>query len=430
MSVVGRNVRDGLRDRAVARKKHILLTTAWFPSEKNTNGIFVKEQAEALCRAGHKVTVLIVTNSLFRPWIRQVMTGEFERYDKSELLRIIHKHIVFPFPARLARNPAAAVKAYNINRVYGTVKAYCDIHGRPDLVHHHCLSDNAYLAKAIAERLQIPYVFTEHSNYFSYEELNRFNWFEALEDHYDFVRGAAARIAVTEIRARGYERIFSAPFVCVPNLVVDIFASPLVRRSPILPFTFICVAILDPRKRQDILLRAFARAFKERNARVILVGNGVCEKAYKDLAQQLGIERQVTFEGKCDRSEVRRLFDQSHVGVLSSDQETFGIALTEAMFRGLPVIATRSGGPEEIVTPDTGVLVPTNNEIALSQAMKEVFDDYNRFSPAKVSQLAKTKYSEAVIVGKLEQVYDRIDASRRQLTAGDAVAANSMDSAG
>jgi glycosyltransferase involved in cell wall biosynthesis len=396
---------------AVGTKRHILLTSAWFPSEQNTNGIFVKEQAEALCRSGHRVTVLIVTVSLIRPWLRSFFSKVRARYETSELLTIIRKHIVFPLPARLFTNPKARVKQYIINRVCNRMKTYFAVDGRPDLIHHHCLSDNSYLAEGISKSFDIPYVFTEYSNYFTYAELNRFNWFETSKDHYSFVKNAAARIAATQIRARGYEKIFNVPFICIPNLVTDSFAGSLPKRSPDLPFTFICVAVLDHRKRQDILLKAFARVFKGDNVRLVLVGSGVLEEEYKVLSARLGLEGQVIFKGKRDRNEVRNLFDESHVGVLSSDQETFAIVLAEAMFRGIPVISTRSGGPEEVVTPETGLLVPTGDEIVLAGKMKEMYDHYGRYDPEKIRASAMRRYSEAAVVPQLERIYDQVCAT-------------------
>src|SRR5262249_17396977 len=300
--------------------KHILVTSAWFPTDRTTSGVFVKEQAEALSRSGNRVTALVVTNARLGSWLR-TLTAKKPRYDKSEFATFIRKHVVFPLPSRFFNDPAATVKQYIIKRVCNRLNSYFAVHGYPDVVHHHCLSDNSYLAEAIAKSLGIPYVFTEYSNYFTYADLNKFNWFETSADHYRFVKNAAARIAATQIRARGYEKIFNVPFICIPNLVIDLFACSLAKQSLDLPFTFICVASLDHRKRQDILLKAFAKVFKGHNVRLMLVGNGILEEEYKALSARLGLEGQVIFTGKRDRNEVRKLFDESHVSVLSSDQE-------------------------------------------------------------------------------------------------------------
>lgn len=102
------------------------------------------------------------------------------------------------------------------------MKKYVTENGKPDIIHHHCLSDNAYVTEALASEFKIPYVFTEHSNYFTYEELNKFNSFETFEDHKRFVQHAAERIGVSEIRANGYSKIFGVPFIVVSNMVQEL----------------------------------------------------------------------------------------------------------------------------------------------------------------------------------------------------------------
>ena len=82
---------------------------------------------------------------------------------------------------------------------------------------------------------------------------------------------------------------------------------------------------------------------------------------------------QVEFPGLLNREEVRNIIQESHVVVSSSIIETFGVTLIEGMSCGKPVIATRSGGPEEFVTPEVGILIPTDDITALANAMKSMF---------------------------------------------------------
>jgi glycosyltransferase involved in cell wall biosynthesis len=58
--------------------------------------------------------------------------------------------------------------------------------------------------------------------------------------------------------------------------------------------------------------------------------------------------------------------------VLSSRTEGFSIACIEAMGCGIPVIATRSGGPQEILEGEAGILVPTDDPEAIAQAIDDV----------------------------------------------------------
>lgn len=390
-------------------KPHILITTAWYPTDKSTSGVFVKEQGEALCRAGHRVTILLITYSTLAGKFRQPR----EQFDKSDLLDVVHLHVVFPLPGRLFKNPSAYFKKTILKRANSWMKEHISKNGKPAIIHHHCLSDNAYVAESLSKNFNIPYVFTEHSNYFTYKELSKFNAFETFEDHKRFVQHASARIAVSDVRAKGYASIFDAPYVVVSNMVQELFAGPLNSGTKSKRFTFVCVAILDTRKRQDLLIRAFAAAFKGQEVRLQLVGNGHKENSYRQLAAELGVEAQVEFSGKQNRENVKQIFDEAHVAVLSSDQETFGVVLAEAMFRGIPVISTICGGPEEIVTPATGLLCPKGDETALADAMKKIKMQYSTYSPAAIREYAQSHFSEKIIIAELESIYDRCIAEQK-----------------
>lgn len=383
-------------------KPHILLTTAWYPTDKSTSGVFVKEQGEALCRAGHRVTILLITYS--------TLAGARKprpKFDKSELMEVVHLRVTFPLPGRFFKNASAYFKKTILKRANSWMRKHISAHGKPGIIHHHCLSDNAYVAESLSKNFGIPYVFTEHSNYFTYEELSKFNAFETFADHKRFVQNACARIAVSEVRAKGYASIFDAPYTVVSNMVQELFAGPLTSNKKAEHFTFVCVAILDTRKRQDLLIRAFAAAFKDQPVRLQIVGNGHKENAYRQLANELGVAAQVEFTGKQNRENIKRIFDEAHVAVLSSDQETFGVVLAEAMFRGIPVISTICGGPEEIVTPETGLLCPKGDAAALADAMKKMKSEYSTYSPAAIKDYATAHFSENIIVHALEAIYSK-----------------------
>ena len=189
---------------SATKKPHILITTSWYPTDKSTSGVFVKEQGEALCRAGHNVTVLLITYSTLSGWFRQSRP----QFDKSALLNVVHLNIVFPLPGRFFKNASAYFKRTILKRTNRWMKKHVAENGKPGIIHHHCLSDNAYVVESLSGNFNIPYVFTEHSNYFSYSELNKFNSFETFEDHKRFIQNASERIAVSDVRAKGYTTIF------------------------------------------------------------------------------------------------------------------------------------------------------------------------------------------------------------------------------
>ena len=96
---------------------------------------------------------------------------------------------------------------------------------------------------------------------------------------------------------------------------------------------------------------------------------------------------------------------KAHAFVLSSQHETFGVVLIEALAQGLPLIATRCGGPEDIINKDNGLLVPINDVDRLAEAMFSIYNNYEKYDPEKLREHCKEEYSEKSISLKLIEIY-------------------------
>lgn len=388
-----------------ASRLHILLVPAWYPSATNTNGVFVKDQGEALVNAGHKVAVLVVNYFSFGAWFRKWLNGGFTAYDQSRLVSLIEVNCVFIRPLRFVKDKNRYMQETVAAKVLRRMKRYAAVAGTPDVLHHHCLSDNAFLTERLSRLWNRPYLLTEHSPYRTDAELNKFNPFETFADRERFVKNAALRIAVSGYWANFYEAIYNAPYTVIPNMVDRIFDGPVTAQKNE-AFTFCCVAFLDKHKNQSGLLKAFAMKFKGRaDVRLELVGNGPAENELKTLTEQEGISGQVIFHGKLPREKVVEVLDHSHVAVLASFAETFGIALVEAMFRGLPVVTTACGGPEEFVQPDNGLIAANRNTADLAEKLEQVFRNYKHYDPLQIAAAARGKFSGASLVKRLEEEY-------------------------
>jgi glycosyltransferase involved in cell wall biosynthesis len=109
--------------------------------------------------------------------------------------------------------------------------------------------------------------------------------------------------------------------------------------------------------------------------------------------------------------EVRETLWDAHAFVLSSRYETFGVALVEAQATGLPVVATRSGGPEDIVTEETGRLVPTEASGALAQALRAMRDQWASYDPHRIRAHVLDTYGPEPFVRRVRSFYRQARAS-------------------
>ena len=136
------------------------------------------------------------------------------------------------------------------------------------------------------------------------------------------------------------------------------------------------VGRLAPWKGQDVFLRAFAQAFPEGRTHAVIVGSalfGEAEVAYgaglRRLAEELGLSPRVEFRGHREDI-VRELGSMDILVHASTTPEPFGQVVIEGMSAQLPVVASRSGGPEEIISDGVdGLLYPPGDVAALAQIL-------------------------------------------------------------
>jgi len=132
------------------------------------------------------------------------------------------------------------------------------------------------------------------------------------------------------------------------------------------------IARLEPVKDLPLLIDAFARLRAQMPlAELVIVGDGSEKAALARAARDYAISNAVHFTGA--RSDARRLLPAFDVYVNSSLTEGVSVSILEAMAGGVPVVATRVGGtPEVVLHGSTGLLVPSRDGAALTNALLQL----------------------------------------------------------
>jgi glycosyltransferase involved in cell wall biosynthesis len=293
------------------------------------------------------------------------------------------------------------------------VESYAAVYGVPDLIHGHAALWGGHAAMLASRALQRPYVVTEHSSYIMTGDISPVMRKHAAEVY----RNASAVIAVSRRLQTSVDAVADAVVSeVIPNTVdTDYFSlRPARRRGD--AFTFLAVCDLVSYKRVDLLIRAVARHHvHDPNTRLVIAGAGKDRRQLRALARALVPNGRVEFTGALPRWQVRQWMREAGALVLCSDNETFGVVLIEAMAMGLPVIATRSGGPEEIVSTDNGILIDCGDSDALLRAMSEV--RRRRFDPRAIRENVRRRFGYPVIANRLCAVYERLLSHRHQEVA-------------
>lgn len=390
-------------------KFHIVIIPTWMPKPGSTSGIFAREQADALIACGHKVSVLMFqyVSPLNRLKLR--LRGlPASNWLKGRTVKPIAFDFVNPIPTRFSSDPNKKQKKAFLKFAEKKFAQYISQNGKPDLIHHHEIANYCYITAHLSKKFDIPYVLTEHSP--RHPDDIHFSTYETKDERVEMIRKAKLRMAVSNFYKNRYEAFFDIPFITVPNLVNKIFnETPL----PHLPkssndFRFLNVGATVPIKRQDILIKAFAKAFKNMpGIRLSIVGDGVSENELRNLVSSLGVEKQIDMPGSKNKMEILALMDSVNIVVVSSETETFSVVAAESLSRGNPVLTTRCGGPEEFVDDINGMVCHINDVHDMAEKMQLIYKKYSSFNHKAIAQKAAEMFSEQAVVKQLEDIYTK-----------------------
>ncbi len=169
--------------------------------------------------------------------------------------------------------------------------------------------------------------------------------------------------------------------------------------------TFCFVARFHPIKNHEMLIRAFHIVHEKlEGCELILAGDGENRGKIEKLVCQLGLENNVIFLGEV--KDIPELLKKVDIGVISSDSESFSLFLLECMAMGIPTVATRTGGMEELMDGN-GMLVKCNDAEDMASAMLELaWNDDLRASMSKTGLKLAKQYDISQIASRYLDLYE------------------------
>ena len=390
---------------------NILILPSWYPANVNDiGGSFFREQAIAIAKRGVEVGVIHPSlRSMRRP--SSILAGPYGvQAENDEGVQTYRSHGTAWFP----RLPSLH-KWQWLRHGHQLFEQYVNDHGRPDVIHVHSMLNAGVLALDIYKQYGIPYVITEHSSAFARGLLSEQQKFLARNVAHHAIKRFAVSKPFCELLMHqlGDE-------TCVwnemPNIVSQYFLdhkTDALFNKKVKPFRFIAIAFLTKFKAIENLIHAFAKGFSGRDGvHLSIGGNGPERHRLEALVKNLGISEQVKFLGLLSRAQVLDTMNSADVFVLPSHYETFGVVVIEALALGKPVIATRCGGPESIIEPGDGLLVPTQDVDALARAMTEMALNIDHYDAEDIRERCRERYSGDAVVSRLTKVYQEVIEAR------------------
>lgn len=246
----------------------------------------------------------------------------------------------------------------------------------------------------------------EHSGHQTIDPITR--------DHMRAAYGALdAVVTVTEADAelvRSGLELRSTPVVAIPNSI----PAPGVPSSTLDSRLIIAAGRVEPAKRFELLIHAFARLAPDHPGwNVRLYGAGSAVAGLRDLIHSYGLEGSIRLMGS-----VQNMGDEwtkASIAVSTSDAESFGMTLVEAMRAGVPLISTDCPtGPREIITSgEDGILIPTGEVDPLVETLDRLMSSRDvRTGLSKAGLRRGEDYDITAIAERHVRLFTRLVTSR------------------
>lgn len=403
-------------DHRQKKRMNIFVIPTWYPTPENPlSGIFTKEQCAAYASAhpksnvivakwdnGHSYLAITRPFKLFKAFIRYLfakqedkpLTSNFSEYYTPSLFWS-HK---LPFGDNTSFLYQCIRKSFL--RAKNTFRSI-------SLIHAHVSYPAGYIAYKLSQEFNIPYILTEHMGPFPFPNLLEGE--RPIKPICTAFDNAARTIAVSHSLCNTI-RTFHLPCSdVIPNIIDGSLFFPSSEKYD--KFTFFTLCLMSDQKGIDTLLYAISNLDEALRQKIdfLIGGDGPMLKTYMDLSRRLNLPN-VRWIGHIERENVPVYFQKSHAFVLPSKYETFGIVYAEAIASGIPVIATKCGGPEEIVEPANGRLISIDNRLELYEAIVDTYTHYGRFDPLDIRKGFELKYSKQTFIDKITTLYGEVAA--------------------
>lgn len=272
--------------------------------------------------------------------------------------------------------------------------------GKPNIIHAHFGRMTGYIALKAKEQYQLEYVLTEHDTQVSSCNVTKAQKKQLIEIY----SNAGKNIAVSKSFQKVLNEKYYNNFEYIPNIIdISLFSqSKQCEKNK-----FVSIGSLMKKKNFSMLLEAFAQV-KYKDAQLAIIGVGPEKNNLIKLTKSLGITDRVEFKGFLPRNKFNEIFDESFCFVLASKYETFGVVFVEAMASGLPVIATRCGGPESFINDSVGLTVDVDDLDGLVIAMENMIENKHKYKSDVIRQYVIDEFSSSVTARKIIKVYEDI----------------------
>jgi L-malate glycosyltransferase len=383
---------------STARKLNILIIAGWYPNPAKSlhHGIFIQRHAQAISLL-HQVTVV----SFIASEIQKVET----RKCSSALTEVC---IFYRKPKTTFGGINAIITYRKLQRLFATEVEAIAKTTKADIVHQHIAYPLGIFSSQLCKKLGLPLVISEQWSGYLKED----NSFEKQPAKF-FIRkaftNAKAASAVSAVLAKAIERKGLMNNVSIiPNVIDPVFLSVEIRATHNTVPQMIHVSSLNDREKNiSLLIQSLELVKKDGHEfHCSIIGDSDERVFFEQLVTSKYLTSNISFLGTKHPDELAELYSSSDFFLLTSNYETFGVVLVEALACGLPIVASNAGAIPELVDQSNGKLFTSGNVVEAKNAIVEMLHEHSLYNRVAIKQSAQNRFSSSVIAEEFSKLYN------------------------
>ncbi len=375
----------------------IFLISRGYPTKREPQwGCFEKDQAEALAKYGHEVVMLSVDTRFRWYWRKIGITVT----NNNGVTSVNNFFLPSKITGLLGRKIRTSFEHWQLRRVY---KKSVKLSGVPDVLYSHYIQISN-MALTLKRHYNIPLIAIEHWSEMNKDVLSKY----AKTLGKNTYKYADAVLTVSPSIQESLKKHFDVNANVVFNIVgQDFHYNPNTCKAS--KFTFISIGSLIVRKRVDLAIEAFAQLNIPKDSwEYIIIGGGPEHSNLQKLINECNLQGNIYLLGLKTKKEIVDLLQHSHAFILSSQLETFSVVCIEALACGVPVIATKCGGPEFFIRQEDGILISVNNLQELANALHHMFLHHQDYDRKLIAEDCQKRFGAETIAKQLTDVFESV----------------------
>lgn len=274
-----------------------------------------------------------------------------------------------------------------------------------DLIHIHTY-EAAKIAHYYKQKYNIPYVITEHSSRLLAIKNEDYS-FEIAKKAFEL---SSANIAVSTVFAKQLAKIFKKKFHILPNVIDTNFFNPTHKnhQKNHNKIRLLTVGNLIGVKNHFFMIDVIHRLIQcGLNVQLNIVGEGPLKSSLNQYIQKLNLQKSIFLHGFQNSYQIKTWMEKSDIFLMTSKNETFCVAVAEAMSMKLPIVCTNFGGIASEIKNLRDCYVSEIELNSFSSALLKVIN-IGKFCSIENRQFVIDNYSESSFLKQISFIYNNV----------------------